>query len=202
MPERVDNSGDWFFRSLITSAKLTRNTTNEQALHENKPRCTRQFESGYKADSGQVNANNFETDYLVILTGVRILEPSEVVGFGSLTVQVLFPTGAGISPFTRNPVFSFCGSSFYIPSGPSSDDWQNLDISTAVDWSNGNEWMLVNLGIPFPPVDDYRNGVTFNVRTAGFATPDDNPAPAAHVDFDSGYYFIFWHAYGAVAAYT
>lgn len=200
MPEWVDNGGDWFFRSEILSEKLTRNVVNEQAVHENKPRLTRQFETHYTDDDGQVILNNFDSDFFVILAGVRIIGPAELTpARTTLGADLIFPTGPGVGPFARRPVIVCCGSAFYVPTGDGGDDWQAADLSAAVTWDDPEEWMLTNLAIPQPALDDFRKGVSFYIRTAGFG----DLGPTMNTTFPTGgHFYLFWHAHGAVAAYV
>ena len=202
MPEWVDNSGDWFFRSLITSAKLTGDTFNEQAAHENAPRLTRQFESGYTRDAGMVVANNFETEHFAILCGVRVVGPAELAGPKSiLGADLVFPTGPGLGPFLRKPVFAIAASGFYAPDMPGADRWDTFDVGTAVPWTAPEEWPLVNLAVPLPELQNFRVGVSFYLRTAGLGSPS-SPVNLQTTFDEAAHYFIFWHAFGPVEAYV
>lgn len=196
--EWQDNSGDWFFRSEILSEKLTRNTTNEHASHENKPRLVRHFESGYTDADGQVVLNNFETEHQAILSGVRIISPAELSPAKTiLGADLLFPTGPGIGPFTRRPVINCSTCAFYVPTASGGDDWFLADMSGAVAWHDSTEWVLVNLAVPQPALDEFKKGIAFYLRTAGLDGDSNVTFPTSGAHF-----FVFWHAHGPVAAYA
>ena len=198
MVQWQDNGTDWFFRSEILSEKLTRNVTNEQAAHENKPRMSRHHESGYTDADSYLTLNAFETDFLAILSGVRILSPAELApGKTILGADLVFPTGPGVGPFTRRPTINCSASSFYISTAAGGDDWFLADLAGATAWHDSEEWILVNLGIPQPALDDFKKGIAFYIRTAGFGEDLNVTFPTSDAHF-----FIFWHAYGPVAVYA
>lgn len=215
--ENVDNVGTWTFHSHITSAKLDLMTQNEEAVHQNKPRTCHQYESTWELTNPSHHAGTFgssaqgdegffveithlQPEYTVLLFGVHVVDTDEFPAgeADSASSNLVFPTGAGIGPFLRPPVFALCGSSFAVPSASGGDDWQTATLAAATDESGPGDWPLTNIGQPFggSGLDNFKAGIAFIHRIAGF-DGQGTAAPPANSNL-----YVFWHALGPVAAFT
>lgn len=198
--EWTNNVGEWFFHSEHTSAKFDRMTINEEANHQNKPRTCHQYESTYEilgeGDGEFVEISHLQPDHTAMLFGVQVID-SDDFAVDVSSSNLLFPTGPGIGPFTRAPVVEFSGSAFAISDADTGFQWENADLTSPVDATAADEWLLVALGQPFAAasLDNYKAGLAFLQRIAGFDASSPN-TPGAGLN-----YYIFWHATGPVAAY-
>lgn len=200
MIEYVENVGIWFFHALIESGKLDRMAVSEEANHQNKPRTCHQFDSTFQIDpegkGAFVTLAHLQPEHTVLLFGVHVFD-SDLFTTDTSTEGFLFPTGAGIGPFLRPPVMAISPASFAIPDANNGRDWQTADLAAATDETGPSDWLLATMSQPHVAagIDNFKAGMLFDVRTAGF----DGQAPSFPGAATN--YYVFWHALGSVAAY-
>jgi len=169
-----------------------RRRTTEQA------RTCHQFDSTFQIDiegkGSFVTLAHLQPEYTVLLfactswtpiSSRRIPRPR---AFSSLRVPD--------RPFLRPPIMAISPAAFAIPDA-SNGATGRLHPGRAVDKTGPSDWLLATMSQPHVAagINNFRAGMLFDVRTAGF----DGQAPAFPAAATN--YYVFWHALGSVAAY-
>lgn len=233
--------GSWFFQAVVESGKLTRMTENERAAFHNKTRGRAQREStllpgtawpqgGGGGTLAQTNLHDFDESYRVMLTGVRIIRPTEATevsaspngsDLGILRwwgdPALVFPRGRGVSPFVRRPVVTTAACEFLfdqtvVPGTVALGDWQSVALDDAHFrvWTDDQSWIRAYPGRPFgvdhrgrPGPSDWRTGLRLHILSGrlGASAPDDPSDVPIAEDSNFKALYVHWMAHGYVAAY-
>lgn len=171
--------GSWYFQAVVDSTKLDRMTKNARAAHWNKPRGVRTRES---ADIGTTQTVDTEDTHQCLLSGVRVIRgPAQNlyptgeadIRPGPVTFpagggwygdpQLLFPTGAGLPPFTTRPIVTANAIGFEIEK-TAPVQGNGIFVSSAdiledygfLNWFGGLNWDAASGTTP--------DGISYNVN--------------------------------------